>query len=421
METTKPTYIELENQVAELNSKLENSEKHPFDLFLIQSIFESPNNLIFFSLDKNYCYTSFTKFHQAIIKIIWGVDIQKGTNMLNVILCQNDREKAKSNFDRVLNGESFILSEEYGNNELYPTFYDSCYYPVKNSESSIIGLSAFVVDASKRKQIELELMSAKDKAEESDRLISAFLANISHEIRTPMNGILGFADLLKKSGLTSDQQQEYIGILKISGVRMLNIINDIVDISKIEAGLILPNITETDIHLLSEFVFKLLNPEAAKKSIRFVYKNGMDSKEYMVKTDREKLYAILINLLNNAIKFTDEGSIEFGYTLKPGSLLSGFEIVPVAELAGTELEFYVKDSGVGIPTSRQHAIFDRFIQADSSDQRAFQGAGLGLSISKSYVEMLGGKLWVESEEGKGSTFFFTIPVNSPKHSESGNE
>jgi PAS domain S-box-containing protein len=271
-------------------------------------------------------------------------------------------------------------------------------------------------DITERKNNEAELIKAKEKAIESDRLKSAFLANISHEIRTPMNGILGFAELLKKPDLSGDQQQEYIGIIKKSGDRMLNIINDIVDISKIEAGLMLLNITETDIHQQTEFIYTFLKPQAERKGIQFLFKNGLESKEFIIKSDREKLYAILTNLVKNAIKYTDKGSIEFGYTLKPSGKSSVSEIAAVAEPAEAELEFYVKDTGIGIPKGRQLAIFDRFVQADIADTRAFQGAGLGLSISKSYVEMLGGKLWVESDEGIGSTFFFTTPCNSVEKS-----
>ena len=291
--------------------------------------------------------------------------------------------------------------------------------PIMDALGQIVGVSKVVRDITERKNLmeklevqntalnlrNNELKIARDKAQESDRLKSAFLANISHEIRTPMNGILGFAELLKTSDLTSGQQHEYIDIIKKSGDRMLNIINDIVDISKIEAGLMLLNITETDIHLQIEFTYSFLKLQAESKGIQFLYNNGLKSKEFIVKTDSEKLYAILINLVKNAIKYTDKGLIEFGYTLKPASMSSG------SDVAKKELEFYVKDTGIGIPLGRQTAIFDRFIQADISDTRAFQGAGLGLSISRSYVEMLGGKLWVVSEVGMGSAFYFTIPYN----------
>jgi len=133
----------------------------------------------------------------------------------------------------------------------------------------------------------------------------------------------------------------------------------------------------------------------------------LPSKEAIIKTDREKVYAILTNLVKNAIKYTEKGSIEFGYILKKDA-----EPVVTEQGRSVKVEFYVKDTGIGIPKDRQQAIFERFIQADIADSRAFQGSGLGLSISKAYVEMLGGKIWVESEEGKGSTFYFTLPYES---------
>ena len=253
-----------------------------------------------------------------------------------------------------------------------------------------------------------ELTVAKEHAEQSDRLKSAFLANMSHEIRTPMSGILGFAELLKEPGLTGEEQQEYIKIIEKSGARMLNIINDIVDISKIESGLMEVSIKESNINEQIEYIYTFFRPEVEGKGMQLSYRNDLVSSESIIKTDREKLFAILTNLVKNAIKYTNKGSIEFGYVSTGFSTTDS--LGSVSEPA--ELQFYVKDTGIGIHKDRQEAIFERFIQADISDKYAYQGAGLGLSISKAYVEMLGGKIWVESEEGKGSTFYFTIPVNT---------
>ncbi len=228
----------------------------------------------------------------------------------------------------------------------------------------------------------------------SEKLKSAFLANMSHEIRTPMNGILGFSELLKDPDLTGDQQQEYIEIIEKSGVRMLNIINDIIDISKIEADLMKLNIKESNINLQMEYIYTFFNVEVDAKGMTLSYKNTLPDAEAVISTDSEKLYAILTNLVKNAIKYSNNGAIEFGYLKK-----------------GAFLEFYVKDTGIGIPKDRQGAIFERFIQADISGFQTQQGAGLGLSITKAYVEMLGGKIWVDSEVGLGSIFYFTLPYN----------
>lgn len=262
-----------------------------------------------------------------------------------------------------------------------------------SSENIMVGV---VRDITESKKIEQELIEAKEKAEESDRLKSAFLANMSHEIRTPMNGILGFADLLKEPGLSGETQKEYIRIIEKAGLRMLNIINDIVSISKIESGQVEVNISESNINEQIEYIYIFFKKEAQLKGIHLSYSNALPLDEAIVNTDSEKVYAILTNLVKNAIKFSIQGSIEFGYNLKKDSEHS-------------ELEFYVKDTGVGIPKERLEVIFERFVQADTKDKMALQGAGLGLSISKAYVEMLGGKIWVKSKKGTGSTFYFTLP------------
>jgi signal transduction histidine kinase/CheY-like chemotaxis protein len=258
----------------------------------------------------------------------------------------------------------------------------------------------FVFELRKKvRQKTSELLKAKNQAEESDQLKSAFLANMSHEIRTPMNGILGFANLLKKPNLTGKEQQKYINIIERSGARMLNIINDIISISKVESGQMEVLLSDSNINDQIEYIFNFFKPEVEGKGMKLVYTNGLSSSESMIRTDWEKVYAILTNLVKNAIKYSDNGTIEFGYEL-------------VATGPVKSLQFFIKDDGIGILEEKQTAIFDRFVQVDNSDKRAYQGAGLGLSISKAYVEMLGGKIWVESKPGQGSQFYFTIPYNS---------
>ncbi len=255
----------------------------------------------------------------------------------------------------------------------------------------------------KRIQVESDLIKAKEKAEESDRLKSAFLTNMSHEIRTPMNGIVGFAELLKMPGLSGDEQQEYIDYITKSSDRMLSIIDDLVDISKIEAGLVKVDHDQSNINEQTEFVYNSFKLQAEAKGLNLCYRNGMPEGKAIITTDKKKVDSILSNLVKNAIKYTADGTIEFGYKFKPIVQSSSHEV------ASDALQFYVKDTGIGIPVDRQQAIFDRFVQADIADKMAYQGIGLGLSIAKAYVEMMNGKLWVESIEGKGSTFYFTIP------------
>ena len=263
-----------------------------------------------------------------------------------------------------------------------------------------------VQDITERKQAEMALIKAREKAEESDRLKSAFLANMGHEIRTPMNGIMGFSELLKNPSLSGEEQQTYVRIIEKSGVRMLNIINDLIDISKIESGLMSVCITDYNINEQSDYLSEFFRPEVEGKGLKFSNKNGLHSDKAVIKTDKEKLNAILINLIKNAIKFTEKGSIEFGYLLKPSE--------EVSEPA--RVVFFVKDTGMGISPEQRDIIFERFRQGSESLSRNYEGAGLGLSISKSYVEMLGGKIWVESNSDNygnenGSIFYFTIPYN----------
>ena len=252
-----------------------------------------------------------------------------------------------------------------------------------------------IYDITDRKKVEHELIKAKEKAEESDRLKSAFLANMSHEIRTPMNGILGFAELLKEPDLTGEEQQKYINIIEKGGERMLNIINDIISISKVESGQMEVSNSETNLNTLIEFIFSFFKPEADQKGIELFYKPLLPANHATINTDSEKVYAILTNLVKNALKFTPKGSIEIGYSKNE-----------------TEFELFVKDTGTGILQEQKDLIFERFRQGSESLNRNYEGSGLGLAISKAYVEMMGGEIWVESDNGLGSTFYFTIPFES---------
>ncbi len=263
---------------------------------------------------------------------------------------------------------------------------------VKNKSGEIIRYDGTVENITEITKIQKELIKAVEKAKESDRLKSAFLANMSHEIRTPMNGIIGFMDLLKQPLLDIESQQQYIGIVENSGNRLLNIINDIISISKIESGMVDVFVSDSDINKQIEYIYKFFQPEIQAKGLSFQYYNSLPSSQAVIRTDREKLFAILTNLVKNAIKFTNKGSIEIGYYKK-----------------NNFLEFYVRDTGIGIGQERQKAVFERFVQADIEDKNAYEGAGLGLSIAKAYTELLGGELRVESKKDSGSTFFFTIP------------
>lgn len=252
-----------------------------------------------------------------------------------------------------------------------------------------------IQDITISKQIESDLKYAKEKAEEGDRLKSAFLTNMSHEIRTPMNGILGFLSLLDNTDLTNDTRTKYISILNSSGERLLNTINDIIEISKIESGDVDIANSEINIQKLVTFYYDFFLPETQSKNLQFELVLPAEHKLIRVHADKNKLDSVLINLIKNAIKCTDSGKIEFGY-----------------EVVGDDIKFFVKDTGMGINKESIDVVFERFIQSDISRTKAHEGSGIGLSICKAYVELMGGSIHVESEENKGSHFYFTIPIYS---------
>ena len=256
-----------------------------------------------------------------------------------------------------------------------------------------VSLLGVVNDITKLKQYEKNLIKAKEEAEQSDRLKSIFLSNMSHEIRTPMNGILGFTSLLKEPDLEPEETAQYIAVIERSGFRLLNIINDLIDISKIESGLMDIRISNFSVNMQLEYLHTFFQPEAINKQLTLT--NDPHIQDYQIATDKEKFIAILTNLLKNAIKYSNHGTINFGYSAK-----------------GNILTFYIKDEGIGIEKTKIKSIFDRFVQADNTLASSYEGAGLGLSISQAFVELLGGRIWLESEINKGSQFYFTLPISN---------
>jgi PAS domain S-box-containing protein len=239
-----------------------------------------------------------------------------------------------------------------------------------------------------------ELQQAKERAEESDALKSAFLANISHEIRTPMNGIIGFSEMLLREDMTREKQAQYARIIIDSSHQLLSIISDVLDISLIEAGQVVIKEEEVNVNDVLLDILNFYTNIAERNNLSLYCKKELNDPRATVVTDKTKLRQILSNLVGNAIKFTQEGYIEFGYELK-----------------GHMLQFFVKDTGIGIDPAMHSVIFERFRQVDSSLSRGYGGTGLGLSISKVLVEKLGGQIWLHSEVGMGTVFYFTIPYN----------
>ncbi len=271
--------------------------------------------------------------------------------------------------------------------------------PVRDERGVITMILGIYKDVSDAMQIENELKEARDRARESDRLKTAFLANMSHEIRTPMNGIVGFVNLLRDQDVNEDQRDVYLKQIEQSSFQLLHIVDDIIDISKIESGqLKIVNrpvrINEILDELYSSYFHRIRGEAPGEKKVDFQLQKGEPSPDFTAVIDDSRLRQIMKNLINNAIKFTRSGTITFGYTRK----------------GKRHIEFFVRDTGIGIPAGQLEVIFDRFGQIRKSDDPYATGTGLGLSISKSLVQLMGGEMWVESESGRGSVFYFTLPL-----------
>lgn len=266
--------------------------------------------------------------------------------------------------------------------------------PIKDKEGNTTAMVASIEDITLRYKAEKELIKAKKKAEESDKQKSAFIANLSHEIRTPMNAILGFAHLLKDPEIDYENRLNFVHIILNSGNHLLSIINDIIEVSKIESKQIMPDYSEVNVNSLLDEVNNIIKGIIPiNKNLEIRIKKPHQSC-YIIHTDKVKLRQILINLLTNAVKYTDHGYIEFGFR-------------PVKDY----LRFFVKDTGIGINKKYHKMIFSRFRQVGSDYSASRGGSGLGLAISKAYVQMLGGNISLKSEPGKGSLFIFTIPLD----------
>src|SRR5450759_1464955 len=263
---------------------------------------------------------------------------------------------------------------------------------IRNNKGEVQFFLAMVEDITARRNTEADLIAAKERAEESDKLKTAFLHNVSHEIRTPMNAIIGFSTLLNEPDLSETDRHQYIDIIFQSGGQLLSIINDIVDIANVESGQAKVNLSEFNLNSALKSLNEQFRINGKQNNVSINLKTSIPDEDSGIITDNTKLVQILSNLINNAIKFTKNGQLDFGYVLKDKFL-----------------EFRVKDTGIGIPPEHHSKIFDRFYQVDSAVSRQYSGTGLGLSICKGYVELLGGTITVESESGRGTIFVFTIP------------
>jgi PAS domain S-box-containing protein len=306
-----------------------------------------------------------------------------------LLIAEPSRELVLSN---ILNGyeKPYTAIGLRKNGEEYPVRLEARNIPYK-------GISVRTVefrDITEQVNAEKELIKSKEKAEESDRLKTAFLQNMSHEIRTPMNSICGFSEMLKNPNLTHEKRNGYTDIIINSSNQLLSIVTDILTIASLDTKLEKLKLEKVNLNSVITELLDIFNQLASNKSVNIFSKNAESTSAFEIFADRAKITQILTNLLSNALKFTPKGEIEVGYRIK-----------------GEELELFVRDTGIGIHKSKQEIIFNRFVQADKTIQQTFGGTGLGLSICKGFLNLMGGNIWVESELGFGSTFFFTIPFS----------
>jgi PAS domain S-box-containing protein len=360
-------------------------------------IYLSPDGIIVTDKEGNFTFRS--KKILEIFDIPENEDII-GKSVFECIVPEN-QDLSRNDFKELLNGNASPQSKHYQGVKSDKTRFwiELSAAPLFDSSNAVTGIMIICRDISERKKSEEELLTAKNKAEESDRLKSAFIRNISHEIRTPLNAILGFSQILGELLPKDEKILNYMEIINQSGQRLLSIINDLLDVSAIEARVIEQQKSTINLNELLNNLYIKYQQVVNSKNITLNLNNPLSYETIYIITDEKKLSRILSNLINNAFKYTESGHVSFGYSCN-----------------NEFLEFYVADTGIGIPAKYSVKIFDIFFQVDNSLTRRFDGTGLGLSICKAYVELLGGSMWFTSKEDEGSTFFFTIPYEQGEKS-----
>ncbi|MFO8001475.1 MAG: PAS domain S-box protein [Marinilabilia sp.] len=253
-----------------------------------------------------------------------------------------------------------------------------------SKDGEVQAIEGFISDISDRKHYEKRL-------KENDRLKTSFLQNVSHEIRTPLNAVIGFTEIVRDESVRPEEKNEYLDIIQTSGHKLLGILNNVLELSRIETGDIVLKLSEFDLNKFMKDVYVFFQPRAGSKNLTLKFTPENDD-QTMIVTDHSKLDQIMTNLISNAIKYTEQGEIEFGYTQKKGEML-----------------FFVKDTGPGITTEQQARVFDRFYRSNDTDPQLHEGVGLGLSICLELIELLNGQIWVESQPGEGTGFYFSLP------------
>ena len=356
---------------------------------LSRAIEQSPVSVLITDLKGNITYTN-----EAVTRFTgYSKDELIGKNPRIFGSGETSREVYEKLRETIFSGQEWKgeLHNKKKNGQLYwESISISPIFNEKGEMKHFLGLKEDITD---RKKLNSELLEAKTKAEASDKLKTAFLNNISHEVRTPLNGILGFSELILQPGLQQEEKEEYLGILNESSERLLNTITNYMDISLLVSGNMPVKFKPVDISHIMEKIYERFLPKCKAKNLAFIKQFPAEIETSLI-CDEDLFEKTLSHLLDNAIKFTSEGNVTFG-----------------VNLTGNKLEFFIKDTGTGINSESQSAVFQIFQQEDIDNTRGYEGSGLGLSISKGFVELMGGRIRMESEKDIGSAFYITFPVS----------
>jgi PAS domain S-box-containing protein len=405
-------FIALNKQLQKSNDELKVAKElaQENESFLL-TIFENIPDMIFIKKADDLRFFKFNKAGELLLgykreELIGKNDYDIFPTEQADFFIQKDRSVFKSK-------ELLVVEEETVNTKSGPKILYTKKIAIKDKDGNDKYLLGISEDITQKKELEKKFITAKEKAEESDRLKTSFLQNMSHEIRTPMNAIMGFSQMLEDENISTNKRKRFISFISKSANQLLTIVNDILTVSALETK---QEVVDEEIVTLNDLLMELHSqfmPLANSQKISINTVQTLSDKDSVIYSDKSKLKEILANLLSNAIKFTSEGFIEFGYSLvsKYGRV-SQNDAYQIEAIQDMELQFYVKDTGIGIEKKLLKKIFERFMQADLSTTKKDGGTGLGLSISKGFTEMLGGKIWAESEVNKGSTFYFTIPYKT---------
>jgi len=396
-------------EILESQSKLISAEmnyKSMYQMFRLMS--DNMSDMVWAKdLDKRYIFVNKSLIEKILI--LEDTEIAIGKTLTEIMDYHNQNNSNKIDLvDYVSQGEATdtivmetgrpLNFDENIDIDGVERYLDIRKAPIFNEDGEMIGVVGSARDITAQKVFEKKLLEAKIKAEDSDRFKSSFLANMSHEIRTPMNSILGFISILEEDNISTNERREYLSIMRSSGERLMNTINDVIDISKIESGQMKVTLSEFNVNDLIYYIYNMFYREAEIRGLKFEKPMLISPEKAIIVTDKEKLYSITTNLVKNALKFTPEGYVEFDLNLD-----------------NNNFNFYVKDSGVGISKDKIDKVFDRFSYTNDKDKTKVESSGLGLSITKAYCELLEGKVWCESKENEGSIFYVELPLKKKKN------